>query len=372
MGAEKPNSGAESVADIKALQTELFETQDYKQKLTALLTVGPPTAEDNTFLAAYKQQHGELPTTLNFAIDGSRGETTNLAIEYHNFLLLRQELDELALAVGIEDKALTEQEKKSIIFREKAIAPTLQMAQKGINKLKPEFMAQLEQSLESLQSEADMTKLTLSEFDAKCTEVRRNLLQSQMASLSGDEFYEHIQKYSFAERRKAIGREKGKPIAPNPNDYLAQYNEIYDEATAKYSVPKGLVLAIHYHESKFDAMAVSDGDCYGVGQLSSYFYAKERKGRPTGYENINPLDAEANIKRSIESLSKLYQRYSDYPEPKRSELTMIAYSSDGPTGARKVLREGLETDAHWYVKKVEANLGELNAKVDGYSLSISA
>jgi len=107
MGTERLSSNSESASAVRALQTELFETQGFDAKLNSLLSVRPPTEENNLFLQSYLpktdyyQKYGESPDALNFNVDGSKGDTTNLAIEYRDFLNLRGELADLKADVPL-------------------------------------------------------------------------------------------------------------------------------------------------------------------------------------------------------------------------------------------------------------------------------
>lgn len=89
---ERANSSAESVSDVKAVQTELFETQKFDIKLNSLINIRPSTSQDHAFLknhfpeTDYGKKYGVTSEALNFNIDGAKGDTTNLALAYRDFL----------------------------------------------------------------------------------------------------------------------------------------------------------------------------------------------------------------------------------------------------------------------------------------------
>ena len=141
------------------------------------------------------------------------------------------------------------------------------------------------------------------------------------------------------------------------------YGDYYTKCCEEYGIPRELLLKVHYQESKFDHLAVSTGNCFGVGQLSSYFYAEERQGKATGFDNINPFNIRQSIKRSAEALAQKYNSFSPYNEPERSNLAMIAYCSGGDKEAKKYLENDIPSSNHWYVKAAARNYAQISGEI---------
>lgn len=96
----------------------------------------------------------------------------------------------------------------------------------------------------------------------------------------------------------------------SPMDSCLRYCDAISRQARHRGVPESLVVAVITQESGFNALAVSPKGAKGLMQLMDI----NSKG-------INPFDVEDNLSRGIALLSRLIQKYDDFP------LALAAYNA---------------------------------------------
>ncbi len=126
----------------------------------------------------------------------------------------------------------------------------------------------------------------------------------------GERSYQGEQRYNgWVSYHKLAPKKQQSITFPSTITCLRYCQEIKTHSKA-YNVPEKLIVAIIYHESHFNAKAVSSSGAKGLMQLMDF----NSKG-------INPFDPNANIQTGTALIARLLKKYNSV------ELALAAYNA---------------------------------------------
>ena len=103
--------------------------------------------------------------------------------------------------------------------------------------------------------------------------------------------------------------------------YPIKYKEEIAEASAEFGVPKEVICAVIYTESRFNANAKSAVGARGLMQIMPFTFKDIQKALGTDYSDDDLYDPKVNIRAGTYYLSYLYKLLGDW------ELVHAAYNA---------------------------------------------
>lgn len=298
-------------------------------------------------IKATKKYRGTLEQNIlliNYAKKIAKKQNTQETRDKFNLLV--EEIITTTPAPKIKNPKLKEYKKR--------IQLTLNVAKRKTNT---EQLNKIKKALETLFLTHKNGEISSIKFDKECTKIRKTMMiefekqriknfekmKIKFQTMSGEEFSKLYKKYGGGSKfRKLMGIKKpkktgvfkkddnflNKEILNSKKTYKELIQEVSREAIKEFKIIaslktiENLAIAIIYHESKGDPLAISKSYSLGISQLGSDMFRGGKNKAKFNQTPVNPFNPNEAIPRSIKFICYLYKKYKG-----NKKLILQAYNA---------------------------------------------